>query len=84
MPECHTDPFHVISDDDFSQPPLMHGVTGEVLKPSSKMKMPRMSRFRTRRWLLEALPEHSVQVRSSAETCGLCVNNEWLMADFEV
>ena len=62
MQKCHTDPFHAISDDDYSQAPIMHGVTGEILKPSSRMKMPRVSRYRTRQWLLEALPKGSAQV----------------------
>ena len=63
MQKCHTDPFHEISDDDYSQVPLIHGVTGENLKPTSKMKMPRMSRYRTRQYLASALPEgSSVQV----------------------
>ena len=62
MQECHTDPFHAISDEDFSLPIIVHGVTGEILKPSGKLKMPRVSRYRMRRWLREALPEGSVQV----------------------
>ncbi|KAL9073115.1 MAG: hypothetical protein Q9161_003169 [Pseudevernia consocians] len=58
--KCQTDPFHVTSDDDPSQPPCLHGVTGEILKPSLRAKMHRVSRNKMRRWLLEALPEHSV------------------------
>ena len=84
MQECHTDPFHAISDDDFSQPPIMHGVTGEILKPSSKMKMPRVSRYRMRQWLPEALPKGSVQVQSFTQICNLGVENESLTMNFVV
>ena len=84
MQECHTDPFHSISDDDFSMPPIMHGVTGEVLKPSSKLKMFRVSRYRMRRRLVEALPEASVQVKSFTQICNLGVQKESLTVNFVV
>ena len=84
MQECHTDPFHATSDDDLSLPPIMHGVTGEILKPSSKMKMLRVSRYRMRRWLLETLPEGSVQVKSFTQICNLGVEKESLTVNFVV
>ena len=62
MNECYTDPTHVISDDFLSQPTIYHGATGEILKASSPAKVPRVSRYKMRQWLLRGLPERSIQV----------------------